>query len=58
MDQNAIDTIINFIEISGTTDEKLAKLKEMNIENETYKKGVQELEEVVKYIRLFNVEED
>ena len=55
MTDNSIETIINFIEINGTTDEKLKKLKELGIENELYKQGVQELEEVIKHIRLFNV---
>ena len=58
MTDNSINTIINFIEIDGTTDEKLQKLKDLGIENDLYNQGVQELEEVVKYIRLFNVPDE
>ena len=58
MTDESIQTIIDFIEINGTTNEKLEKLKELGIENELYKKGVQELEEVIKYIRLFNVPDE
>ena len=58
MTDESIETIINFIEINGTTDEKLSKLKELGIENELYKLGVEELEEVIKYIRLFNVPDE
>ena len=58
MTDESIGTIINFIEINGTTDEKLNKLKELGIENELYKLGVEELEEVIKHIRLFNVPDE
>lgn len=58
MKQESIDVIVNFIEITGTTDEKLEKLAKLGIDNELYTKGVEELAEVVKFIRLFNVPED
>ena len=53
--KEAIKKIINFIEIDGTTDEKLQKLQDLNIENETFKLGLEELISVVKYIRIFGV---
>lgn len=53
--KEAIEKIINFIEIDGTTDEKLQKLQDLNIENETFKLGLEELISVVKYIRIFGV---
>ena len=52
-----ITKIISFIKIQGTTDEKLEQLNKLNIENEMFKKGQEELTEVIKYIRLFNVPE-
>ena len=58
MTDDSINKIVEFIEINGTTDEKIEKLQNLNIENELYLKGVEELKEVVKYIRLFNVPED
>ena len=45
--KEAIEKIINFIEIDGTTDEKLQKLQDLNIENETFKLGLEELISVV-----------
>ncbi len=54
----SINKIVTFIEISGTTDEKLGKLDSLSIDNELYKKGVEELKEVVKYIRLFNIPDE
>ncbi len=53
--ENEITKIIEFIKIDGTNDEKLQKLQNLNIENETFKIGVEELSQVVKYIRLFGV---
>ena len=47
----AIDKIMNFIEIDGNSDEKIKKLKDLSLENETYKKGV-------KNIRLFGLPEN
>ena len=52
-----IDTIINFIKIDGDSDEKIEKLEKLGIENEVYLKGVAELKEVVKNVRLFGVPE-
>ena len=52
-----IESVIEFIQINGTTDEKIQALENLKIENETYLLGVEELKEVIKYIRLFNVPE-
>ena len=53
--EEQIHNIINFIEIDGTSDEKLEKLESLGIENETYLKGVEELKTVIKNVRLFGV---
>lgn len=54
---DAINKIMNFIEIEGTTDEKLQKLNELNIKNEEFEKGLDELTQVVKYVRIFGIPE-
>lgn len=56
--ENDINTIIQFIKIDGTTDEKIDKMKKLQIENEFYLKGIEELEEVIKDIRLFGIPEE
>ena len=56
--EESIKTIVDFIEINGTTDEKINKLENLGINNELYNIGVNELKEVVKYIRLFNIPEE
>ena len=50
-----IQKILNFIEIDGTTDEKLQKLENLNFTNELFIQGLNELKQVVKYVRLFGV---
>ena len=55
--EESINKIMQFIKIDGTTDEKLQELQSLGIENDTYKLGVEELGEVVKYIRLFGIED-
>lgn len=53
-----IDKICEFILISGTTDEKIAKLKNMAIENGTFVEGLAELEKVAKYVKEFGIPEN
>ena len=50
-----IEKVLNFIEIDGETDEKLQKLENLNFTNELFLQGLNELKEVVKYVRLFGV---
>lgn len=53
-----IEKIEEFLNISGTTDEKLEKLSNLGFRSEIFKEGLYELKEVVKYVRLFEVKED
>ncbi len=53
--EQEINKIMEFIQIDGTTDEKLEKLEKLNISNELFKKGLEELRQVVKYVRGFGV---
>ena len=53
-----IEKIEEFLNISGTTDEKLEKLSNLGFTSEIFKEGLYELKEVVKYVRLFEVKED
>lgn len=52
----------NFInkvmEFSGNNEAIISELKALNIENELYRKGVDELEEVIKYLALFGVDKN
>ncbi len=52
-----INKILQFIEIDGSTDEKLEKLKDLGIESQLFNTGVSELTEVIKQIRMYKVPE-
>ena len=55
IEKNQIEKIINFIEIDGTNSEKIEKLRTLNIENEVFNKGLEELEFVYNNMKLFGV---
>ena len=55
VNDQAIERILTFIEINGTTDEKISKLENLGILNEMFTQGLEELKQVVKYIRIFGV---
>lgn len=58
IEEKTIDKILEFISISGNNEEKIEALEKLNIKNEVFEKGLFELKEVVKYIRLFGVPEE
>ena len=51
-------TIMSFILIQGSTDEKLEKLETLGIKDELFIEGMEELKQVVKGIRLFGVRDE
>lgn len=53
--EDKIDKIMSFLEIDGTTDEKLEALQKLNFTNELFVQGLDELSQVVKYVRAFGV---
>lgn len=50
-----IDTIMNFISITGDIEYTISELRNLNIKNDLFELGVNELEEVAKNINLFGV---
>ena len=57
-DESKVNTIMTFLNIEGTNDAKLDALESMQLENEIFKTGIEELKEVVKFIRIFGVPEE
>ena len=55
VEDQKIEKILDFIGIDGSTDEKLEKLRCLDFTNELFNHGLEELSEVVKYVRLFGV---
>ncbi len=52
------EKILSFITASGSAEEKISYLKSLGIENEIYTEGVDELEKVSGYMRMFGIEDD
>lgn len=50
-----IESILSFISIKGNTDDVIKSLEKLNIQNDIFKEGLNELKEVVQGIRGFNV---
>ena len=57
IEQEKINKIMDFIAIDGSNDEKLKALAKLGIFEEKFVKGLEELTEVVKYMRLFGIPE-
>lgn len=58
IDSNKIDTIMQFISISGDVASTIAQVRGLNIDNELFNEGVNELEEVARNINLFGVPQE
>ena len=56
--KDSINRILEFIEIDGTNDEKILKLKNLNIQNDIFKAGLEEITKTIKYIRIFGIPEN
>lgn len=57
LESTAIDRILEFINIKGTNKEILERLRGLNIDNEMFNKGLEELEAVNHYVGIFGVPE-
>ncbi len=58
IESNKIEKIMNFIAIEGSNDEKIKALNDLGITSEKFQKGLEELTDVVKYMRLFGIPEE
>ena len=58
LSKEVVERILEFINISGSNDDILLLLKNLNISNSSFKDGVFELSTVTKYIKLFGVPND
>lgn len=56
-DPGAADKLLEFIEINGSSEEIVSRLKEMNIENDSFLQGMAELETVCTNIKALGVDE-
>lgn len=58
LEDSKIERVIEFLSISGTTNEKLEKLALLGIKNDLFSQGLQELTDVAEYIRAFGIPEE
>lgn len=58
LSDDQIDKILEFTTIDGDNTEKIEKLKDLNIESETFQLGLEEIEQVLRYIDEFGVPEE
>lgn len=57
INENQVNTIMQFISIDGTNSIKLQSLEDMKIENDVFQEGIIELREVLKFVQIFGVPE-
>jgi len=55
--ESTVDKILSFIKIQGSDGEKLEALKALDIANEIFREGIEELETVIEYVKSFGVPE-
>lgn len=55
--ESIVDRILRFIKIQGSDGEKLEALKALDIANEIFREGIEELETVIDYVKSFGVPE-
>ena len=58
VDKASGEKILEFIKIGGSVDEILEQLRDLNIENEIFLEGLDELTQVIGYMRDFGIDED
>ena len=56
--EDKLEVIMKFLSIQGTNNEKISKLEELNIKDEIFVNGLNELKQVLKYICDFGVPEE
>lgn len=58
LNDNQIRKILSFLTITGTNTDKIAALKGLDIDSETFRVGLEELETVLESLRSFQVDEN
>lgn len=58
IEEDKINLIMKFISINTTVEDTVKELQKLNIQNETFASGLSELQELVKYIKIFGVPEE
>ena len=57
-EDSQVDVIMEFLSIDGDNSTKIKALEDMKIENETFEKGLDEIKQVTKFIKIFGVPDE
>ena len=57
-EKEKVETIMKFISIDGSNNDKIKALEDMNISDETFKEGLDEIRQLIKFIKIFGVPEE
>ena len=58
VDEKGLETIMKFLSIEGSNTEKIEQLENLQIKDETFNQGLNELKQVLRYIRDFGVPDE
>ncbi len=58
IDIEKVETMMKFIAIDGNNAQKIQALEELNISNEVFQEGLEELKQLLKFITIFGVPEN
>lgn len=58
IEEEKVSKILEFVNINGSNDDIIKSLGNLNIKNELFNEGLNEIKEVIDNVRLFGVEED
>ena len=56
--EDKVNTIIDFISISGNNEEKINSLEKMKISNNIWEEGLNDLKELIKFVKIFMIPEE
>jgi len=57
-DREKIDKILEIINIKGNNEQKISSLRKMNIDNNEFIEGINEIEKILEYSKAFNIDEE
>ncbi|MCB2292294.1 histidine--tRNA ligase [Clostridium algoriphilum] len=58
LSNEVVEKILEFINITGSNQDILSLLQNLDVSNESFKDGIHELSTVIKYVKLFGVPDD
>jgi len=57
-DRGGIDKILEIINIKGNNEQKISSLRRMNIDNNEFIEGINEIEKILEYSKIFSIDKE